>query len=457
MGTAKKTLITDFTEGNVSKQLLIFAAPLFLSNLLQIVYNMVDMIVVGQVLGATGLSGVAVGGDVSGFLTFIAMGFSSAAQVLISKHIGAGERHKLGRFVGTMCTFLLSVAIVLSIVCICLREPLLKLMNTPPEAFGEALAYSTVCMAGMVFTYGYNMGSAILRGMGDSKRPFIFISIAAVLNLILDLLFVIGFRWGARGAALATVISQAVSFISCAGFIYKHRSYYEINVTARDFFHIDGEMLTELVKLGVPMAIKSAAVRFSKLFVNSWVNSYGVTVSAFAGIANKISTTSNQVSSAVNTAGSSMVGQNIGAKKYDRVKKVMVSIYKITLLVAVVLSVLFVFFPEQIYGIFTSEQAVIELGVSYVPVVVLIFFGNTARSGMNALINGSGNTTVNFVTAILDGIILRIGLGLLFGLALNMGYLGFFLGDALAGFTPFFIGAVFYISGRWKTEGGRRK
>ena len=457
MSTARKTLITDFTEGNVSKQLLIFAAPLFLSNLLQIVYNMVDMIVVGQVLGATGLSGVAVGGDVSGFLTFLAMGFSSAAQVLISKHIGAGERHKLGRFVGTMCTFLLSVAIVLSIVCICLREPLLKLMNTPPEAFSEALACSTVCMAGMVFTYGYNMGSAILRGMGDSKRPFIFISIAAVLNLILDLLFVIGFRWGARGAALATVISQAVSFISCAGFIYKNRSYYEINVTARDFFHIDGEMLAELVKLGVPMAIKSAAVRFSKLFVNSWVNSYGVTVSAFAGIANKISTTSNQVSSAVNTAGSSMVGQNIGAKKYDRVKKVMVSIYKITLLVAVVLSVLFVFWPEQIYGIFTSEQAVIELGVSYVPVVVLIFFGNTARSGMNALINGSGNTTVNFVTAILDGIILRIGLGLLFGLALNMGYLGFFLGDALAGFTPFFIGVVFYISGRWKTEGGRRK
>ena len=184
---------------------------------------------------------------------------------------------------------------------------------------------------------------------------------------------------------------------------------------------------------------------------------YGVTVSAFAGIANKISTTSNQVSSAVNTAGSSMVGQNIGAKKYDRVKKVMVSIYKITLLVAVVLSALFIFFPEQIYGIFTSEQAVIQLGVSYVPVVVLIFFGNTARSGMNALINGSGNTTVNFVTAILDGIILRIGLGLLFGLALNMGYLGFFLGDALAGFTPFFIGVVFYISGRWKTEGGRRK
>jgi len=450
MGTAKKTLITDFTEGNVSKQLLIFAAPLFLSNLLQIVYNMVDMIVVGQVLGSTGLSAVAVGGDVSGFLTFIAMGFSSAAQVLISKHIGAGERHKLGRFVGTMCTFLLSTAIILSAVCICLREPLLKLMNTPPEAFSEALAYSTVCMAGMIFTYGYNMGSAILRGMGDSKRPFVFISIAAILNLILDVVFVIGFRWGARGAALATVISQAVSFISCAGFIYKHRTYYEINVTARDFFHIDGEMLAELVKLGVPMAIKSAAVRFSKLFVNSWVNSYGVTVSAFSGIANKISTTSNQVSNAVNTAGSSMVGQNIGARKYDRVKKVMVSIYKITLLVAVVLSALFIFWPEQIYGIFTSEKAVIELGVSYVPVIILVFFGNTARSGMNALINGSGNTSVNFATAILDGIILRIGLGLLFGLAFNMGYLGFFLGDALAGFTPFFIGIVFYFSGKWK-------
>ncbi|MBR2155668.1 MAG: MATE family efflux transporter, partial [Clostridia bacterium] len=364
---ANKTLITDFTEGNVNRQLLTFAAPLFLSNLLQIVYNMVDMIVVGQVLGSAGLSGVSVGGDVSGFLTFLAMGFSSAAQVLIAKHIGAGERHKLGRFVGTMYTFLLSIAVVLSVVCICLREPLLRLMNAPPEAFQEALNYSTVCMAGMIFTYGYNMSSAVLRGMGDSKRPFIFISIAAVLNLILDLLFVIAFRWGARGAALATVISQAVSFISCACFIYKRRASYEINVTARDFFSLDREMLAELVKLGVPMAIKSAAVRFSKLFVNSWVNSYGVAVSAFAGIANKISTTSNQVSNAVNTAGSSMVGQNIGAKKHDRVKKIMLSIYRITLIVAVVLSILFVFFPEQIYGIFTSERAVIELGIEYVP------------------------------------------------------------------------------------------
>ena len=451
MGAAKKiTLITDFTEGNVSKQLLTFAAPLFLSNLLQIVYNMVDMIVVGQVLGSTGISGVSVGGDVSGFLTFLAMGFSSAGQVLISKHIGAGERHKLGRFVGTMCTFLMSVAVVLSIVCICLRVPLLRLMNTPTEAFDEALGYSTICMAGLVFTYGYNMGSAILRGMGDSKRPFVFISIAAVLNLLLDLLFVMVFHWGSRGAALATVISQAVSFACCAGFIYKRREAYEITVTARDFFHLDMEMLAELVKLGVPMAIKNAAVRFSKLFVNSWVNSYGVEVSAFSGIANKISNTSNLVSSAVNTAGSSMVGQNIGAKKHDRVRKVMWTIYKFTLVVAVVLSLLFILFPRQIYGVFTSEQAVIDLGVSYIPVVVLIFFGNCARSGMNALINGSGNTAVNFATALLDGIILRIGLGLLFGLVLDMGYLGFFLGDALAGFTPFFIGLVFYLSGRWK-------
>ncbi len=453
MGAVKKaTLITDFTEGNVNRQLLTFAAPLFLSNLLQIVYNMVDMIVVGQVLGSTGLSAVSIGGDVSGFLTFLAMGFSSAAQVLIAKHIGAGERHKLGRFVGTMCTFLLSTAVVLSILCICLRSQLLALMNTPAQSYSEALGYSTICMAGMIFTYGYNMCSAILRGMGDSKRPFVFISIAAVMNLILDLVFVIGFRWGARGAAAATVISQATSFISCAIFIYKRRAAYEITVSARDFFSIDKEMLAELVKLGVPMAIKSAAVRFSKLFVNSWVNSYGVTVSAFSGIANKISTTSNQVSSAVNTAGSSMVGQNIGARKYERVKKIIFCIYRITLIVAVVLSALFVFFPEQIYGIFTSEREVIELGLSYLPVIILVFFGNTARSGMNALINGSGNTGTNFATAILDGIVLRIGLGLLFGVALDMGYLGFFLGDALAGFTPFFIGIVFYWSGRWKTE-----
>ncbi|MDE5931015.1 MAG: polysaccharide biosynthesis C-terminal domain-containing protein, partial [Lachnospiraceae bacterium] len=212
----QKTHIVDFTEGNVTGQLMRFATPLFLSNMLQIVYNMVDMIIVGQKLGKVGLSAVSIGGDVSNFLTFLAMGFSNAGQVIISQYIGADQKEKVGKFIGTMFTFLMGSAIGISIVCLFFRVSILHIMNTPEESFTGALNYATVCMAGMVFIYGYNIVSAILRGMGDSVRPFYFISIAAILNVILDMVFVLGFNLGSGGAALATVISQAVSFISCS-------------------------------------------------------------------------------------------------------------------------------------------------------------------------------------------------------------------------------------------------
>lgn len=449
---AKASLINDFTEGKVFGKLVRFAMPLFFSNLLQIVYNMIDMVVVGQKLGNPGLSAVSVGGDVSGFLTFLAMGFSNAGQVIISQYIGAKQRDNIARFVGTMFTFLISVALVVSVVCLFLRVPILHAMNTPEEAFSEALNYSSVCMCGLVFIYGYNIVSAVLRGMGDSLRPFIFIGIAAVMNILLDLLFVLGLDLGSGGAALATVISQATSFILCAGFIVRNRKRYELEIAPREFFKIDGDMLLRLVKLGLPMAIKNASIQFSKLFVNSFVNSFGLGASAFAGVANKINSTSNLVSNAFNTAGSSMVGQNIAAERYDRVKRVMLSIFAITLCTATLFTLAFMLFPGQIYGIFSKDAEVVEIGLTYLPIAVLIFYGSAARSGMNALINGSGNTVVNFATAILDGIILRIGLAALFGLGLNMGTMGFWLGDALAGFTPLWIGIVFYFSGKWKRK-----
>ena len=446
----EKSNVKDFTTGNVPKQLVSFATPLFLSSLLQIVYNMVDMIIVGQKLGKVGLSAVSIGGDVTTFLTFIAMGFSGAGQVIISQYLGSGQKDKISRFIGTMFNFLMGCAVSISIVCMVLRAPILNVMNTPPEAYSEALNYSTVCIAGLVFIYGYNIVSAVLRGMGDSIRPFIFIGIAAVGNVILDILFVLVIGLGSGGAALATVLSQAFSFISCTIYIFRNKERYDLTLSREELTGIEKPMLGSLVKLGLPMAIKFASVMTSKLFVNAFINSYGVAVSAFSGIAHKLSSMTNMMSNAFNTAGSTMVGQNIGAGRFERVGKVMKSIFSITISIDIVLSALMILFPEQIYGLFTTDPEVISIGIKYVPIAILTFFSSAARSGMNALINGSGNYKVNFATAILDGIVNRIGLALIFGLVLEMHAYGFWLGDALAGFTPFFIGIVFYYSGRWK-------
>ena len=447
---ANQRVIHNFSEGNIPKQLIMFASPLFLSSLMQIIYNAVDMIVVGQKLGQVGLSAVSVGGDISHFLTFFAMGFSNAGQILISQYIGAKQQDKLGRFISTMFTTLMGCAVGVSAVCLALRHTLLQLMNTPAAAYDGALAYSTVSMVGLVFIYGYNSGSAVLRGMGDSRHPFIFISIASLLNILLDILFVMVLPFGCMGAALATVISQGISFVLCASYLYRNRSEIGIDFTLHNFTNPDKDMFLSLVKLGLPMAIKSASIQISKLFVNSFINSFGVAVSAFAGIANKIASISNLVSNSVNTAGSSMVGQNIGAEKYDRVPKIMLTVAAITFTVAITMSILFCTFPLQLFGIFSREKEVLDIALEYLPIAVLMFFGSACRAPANALINGSGNYKMNFATAIFDGIVMRIGLAVLFGIVLNWGYLGFWLGDALAGFTPLVIGIVFFISGKWK-------
>ena len=447
-----KTYIKDFTQGNITKQLIIFSWPLLLSNILQVFYSMVDMMIVGNEIGKVGTSAVTVGGDVTNLLTFVGMGFASAGQVLIARFVGANKRNKIGKFVGTMSSFLLIFAVVVSGLGLVFQDLMLKLMNTPKEAYSGAVAYSTICIIGLVFIYGYNTVSAILRGMGDSKHPLIFIGVATVMNIILDLIFVVGLDMGAGGAALATIISQATSFILCLVFLIKKRKEFSLDISKSDFIHWDMGMLNSFVKLGIPMAIKFASIQVSKLFVNSWINSYGVAVSAFAGIANKLASVVNLFSNAMNTAGSTMVGQNLVACKWDRVNRILRDLLIITLIIVTVFSLAIAIFPEEIFGIFAkdSDTDVLSLARGYVPIAIMMFLASSLRATMNALLNGSGNAKINFVTAILDGIILRIGLALLFGVALNMGYYGFWLGDALAGFTPFFIGLVFYLTGIWK-------
>jgi len=447
-----KSEIRDFTTGNITKQLLSFAAPLFLSNLLQVVYNMVDMAVVGAAVGKEGISAVSVGGDVVALLTFLGMGFGAAGQVLIARYVGIGQREKIGRFVGTMSGFLFISTLVLTALGLIFREPLLVLMNTPDEAFEGALSYSVICTVGLVFIYGYNIVSAVLRGMGDSKHPFVFIAIAAAINVVLDVVFIFGLGLGATGAALATVISQASSFIISVIFLMRRRERFSLFMRFSDFIKWDREMLLDLVRLGTPMAIKTASIQFSKLFVNSFINSFGIAVSAFAGIANKIASVANLISMAMNNAGSTMVGQNIAARKYDRVNRILLNLTVITLSMSVLLSAIMLLFPNAVYGIFTSEAEVLAIGREFIPISLLLFLAAALRAIMNALMNGSGNYKINFATAIFDGIVMRIGLAVLFGLVLNMGYLGFWLGDALAGFTPFVVGLVFYLSGKWRNN-----
>ena len=443
------SLIRDLTQGSVTRLLLIFAFPLLCSNLLQTFYNMVDMIVIGQFVGREGLSAVSIGGDVLHFLTFLVMGFSNAGQVILSQYIGAGNRDRIRGTIGTMFTVTLISAVVLTIVCYFGLDAFLHAMNTPEECFDYARQYGMTCVLGLVFIYGYNLVSAILRGMGDSKHPFIFIAVATVVNLVLDLVFVAGLGMGPFGAALATVIGQGVSFLWALYYLYRHKEAFGFDFKPASF-KPDPEVLPKLIKLGLPMILQSAAINFSMLFVNSYINSYGVVASAVTGVGNKLGSITSVVTNALSTAGSSMVGQNLGAGKYHRVPKIIGVSMVIDLAFAALLSFLTICFPRTIFGLFNSDPQVLDMAMTYIPVAVLLYVGFAMRSPFFALINGSGNAKLNLIVGLLDGVICRVGLAMLMGLAMGMGIMGFWLGNAFAGYMPFLIGGVYFLTGKWK-------
>ena len=426
---AQRSMIRNLTEGPVVPLLFRFAFPLFLSNALQAVYNLVDLMVVGRYIGGAGMSAVSTGGDILHLLTFVAMGFSSAGQVIIARSVGADRKDDIKKTIGALFSFLLSAALLMALLCFILRHQILRWLNTPTEALDYALDYTVTCACGLVFIYGYNVVSAILRGMGDSRRPFVFIAIAAILNMILDVLFVKHLGMAVFGAALATVIGQGTSFLIAFVYLYHRRESFGFDFKPASF-RIEGAAFRRLLGLGIPMAIQSAAISFSKIVLLSWINIFGVEYSALTGVFNKINTVSGVISQSFVTAGSSMTGQNLGAGKYKRVTQILLTVLGFGLAFAAAASLLMWLAPDSVYILFTEDSAVLSLA----PI----------------LINGSGRPGLNLAIAIIDGVFARIGLAALLGFSLGLGCRGFWLGDALAGFMPFIIGGCFYLSGKWR-------
>ena len=446
-----RSMVTDLTEGNVVSQLFMFAMPLFVANALQAVYNLVDMVVVGQVIGGAGMSAVSIGGDILHLLTFFAIGFSAAGQVLVSQYVGAKRMDSVRRLIGTMFTFLLGVSLAIAVICFVLRYPILNVLNTPPESYDYTMDYMVTCIVGLVFIYGYNIVSAILRGMGDSRRPFMFIAVAAVLNTVLDILFVGVFHMEVFGAALATVIGQAVSFIVSIIYLYRRREEFGFDFRPESF-KIDRQLIVPLMQLGIPMAIQSAAINISKIVLTAWINAEGVIFSALSGIYNKTGMMMGIVSNSFTTAGSSMVGQCLGARKYDRVPKILGAVLATGFVISTAVAALVLLFPEALCEMFTSDRDVLERSAIVILPIVLNFYGSATRSGAFSIINGSGNSKLNLLVALIDGMISRVGLAALLGFGLKLGCRGFWYGDALAGFMPIVIGGTFFLSGKWKRQ-----
>ena len=442
-------IISDLTVRSVPRTLLRFSFPLMLSGLLQMVYNMVDMVVVGRFVGTAGLSAVSIGGEILMLITFVAMGLSNAGQILISRYVGESRHDLVGEMVATLFTLLMSLALVITVIFLLTYQHIIGWLNTPPEIWEYTRQYAVTCVWGIIFIYGYNLVSAILRGMGDSRHPFQFIAIASVINVVLDILLVGPLGMGPLGAALATVIGQAVSFLFALRLLYRNRA--EIHFDFRPAsFRIRAVSIRPLLSLGIPMVIQAAAVTFSMLFVNAYINAYGTTAVAVTGVARKLENMIGVVSQAISSAGGAMIAQALGARKTERVPRVVGHALWIVAIPASVFALVTVFHPEWLFGLFSDDPEVLKMALTYIPVALVQYLGATVRPAGFALINGSGNSRLNLMVAMLDGIICRIGLALLLGVTLGWGIRGFWYGNALAGLVPFLIGGGYLASGLWK-------
>lgn len=444
-------LVNDLTTGSVNRKLLNFAWPFMLSNLLQIVYNMVDMVVVGRFVGSAGLSAVSNCGMVQWLFMTVIMGLSGAGQTIISQYVGLKDAEGLKKTIGTMFTVLAGISVVETVAGVLTCRALLGVINVPPEAMEDAVAYSNCCFTGFFFIAGYNYTASTMRGEGDSKHPFIFIAISAVMNLILDVIFVAAFQWGAWGAAFATVIAQGFSFVLAVIFLYRNRENFGFDFAPKSFIP-SGKHTMAMLRLGVPMTLQMALVNISKLFVSSYINAYGLVVSAVNAVGGKISQVAMVVTNAFGTAGSAMIGQNFGAGKHDRIRKVVYISLFWGCVYCAALSLIVALFPEQVFGFFDTNKEVLAMSHTYVPVAVLGIMGFALRQPMLSLCNGIGNAKLSLAIGLIDGVVARIGLAMLMGITFNMGIMGFWLGDVFASMIPFVIGAIYFASGRWKNR-----
>ncbi len=376
----------DMTEGPIWRHLINFALPMMAGLLFQQFYNTVDTIIVGQFVGKEALAAVGSTGPVINTLVGFAVGLSSGATVAISQSYGAHDYRALGKAVHTSVALTFIMSVVLSVIGVAIVTPLLNMMGTPEDVFGEAHTYLTIYFSGMLGLLVYNMGSGILRAVGDSTRPLYFLIFSAVVNTVLDLLFVVAFDMGVAGVAWATLIAQALSGVLVLWVLTRDHAPYGIRWKE---LCLDKTMLRRICNLGLPAGIQQGVISFSNVFVQASVNAFGSACMAGWSAYSKLDVFLSVPIQAVSLASTTMVGQNMGAKKLDRVRS---SVRQSQLMggsVTLLLALVMVAFAPQLMRLFSSEADVLEYGIYFVrlmsPFYLLTCFTQTFAGSLRGI------------------------------------------------------------------------
>ena len=442
----------NLLSGSVPKKLAAFAFPLLLANILQSFYNVVDMLVVGQIVGDTGLAAINNASKLCYIINSICIGMTMGGAVLIAQYKGANDKKGQAETFQTLAILSFVSALLVTVIGLTFYQSLFRVLNVPADAYQDACDYMKIICWGTIFVFGYNAVCSVLKGLGDSKSPLYFVGIATIINIVLDILLVGPFGMGTAGAAYATITAQGISFVISIFYLRKHKVFFSADVHKK--FTLQMDKLVSILKVGLPTAIQMVVVNTAYLLVTGMLNQFGTSVSAASGVGLQINTFAGMPCWAIGQAVTAMVGQCMGAGEIKRARKVV----KIGLLLNISVTLVVVIgvqvFAEQLILLFGSTSAeVINDGVYYLRVCCgvnsLIY---AAMYTLDSFAIGVGAANIAMVNALLDAVIVRLPVSWLLAFTLNMGFPGIYYGQALSPILPAIVGFLYFQNKGWERK-----
>lgn len=392
------------TSGNIYKKIALFAIPLLLGNFFQLMYNTIDSIVVGNYVGKEALAAVGASTPIINLLIAFFQGLATGAGVVVSRYYGARKQEEESKAIHSFLLFSILFGIALSIVGYFVSPAILRMMNTPSDYYNDADGYLAIYFLGATFLIVYNAGTGILQAVGDSKNPLYFLIATSILNIFLDLLFVKGFGMGVDGAAWATIISECISMLLVINLLMRTKNEYKVTLKN---LKIDFSILKQIVEIGVPAGLQGMIVSVSNVIVMAYINQFGSSGVAGFSCSNKIDNFMGLPVNSLMLAITTFVGQNLGARQYERVKQGVRAALVMSISIVVTLGVFVFLFSDSLMRIFTSDMDVIEDGTIILRIMCPCYIFLCFHQVYSGALRASGRSSVPMITSIIAFVVMR--------------------------------------------------
>lgn len=439
--------LKDMTKGTPWKLLLQFAVPLFIGNIFQQLYNMVDSIIVGNFVGPNALGAIGTTNSLNFLFFSLVAGLSVGIGIIVAQFFGSNNEEKVKDTIGNAIWIVLISSVIMACIGFFVAKPVLVLLRTDKVILGDATAYLKVTSIGICCTGLYNGVSSILRALGDSKTPLIFLVLASLVNVVLDLWFVLGLGWGVVGAGVATAFSQFLSAVTCIFYAYKSNTYFRLK---KKNLKLNSYIVDKSLRLGIPVALQNSLIAFSLIVLQAIVNGYGATFTTAFTVISRIETLVQQPFMSLGAAVSTYTGQNLGAGKTDRVVKGFNSSNVMNVMFSAVVLVLFWTFTSPIVSIFGKDAEVLRIASDGLRITscFYVFLGliYTTRN----VLNGAGDAMFSLFTGIVE-CIGRVGFAYPLTLIPFLGSYGVFVATGITWMLNGLFSLIRYKRGKWKT------